>query len=194
MLSLLFPSRGKTAMPMLTPTAVGSLAAFIFNPNMARIVSASRRASSDLVCRAVRITNSSPPRRATISPGLAHSSRMVATFFSTRSPSAWPKMSLTALNRSRSSASKANSSSASQCSICWCSRVWNMVRFERPVSTSWRARYSISLCASRFSVRSRMASTSQGWPRYSMVRTASSNTCGRSLRSRIASTGARRGR
>ncbi len=66
-----------------------------------------RTASSVTCCSVsepvVRATNSSPPRRATTSPGpVAQLCSRSATSTSSRSPAEWPRLSLTALKPSRS--------------------------------------------------------------------------------------------
>ncbi len=55
-----------------------------------------------------RIPNSSPPRRATVSPSRRHSTSRSATSLSSTSPCWWPSVSLTCLNSSRSSSSSAS--------------------------------------------------------------------------------------
>ena len=54
------------------------------------------------------ITNSSPPRRATVSTWRRHDLMRSATSISTRSPNWWPRLSLMCLKRSRSRNSSAN--------------------------------------------------------------------------------------
>jgi len=59
-------------------------------------------ASSSPTTSSHRMVNSSPPNRATVSPGRRTSCRRRATSQSSRSPTAWPRESLTSLKRSRS--------------------------------------------------------------------------------------------
>ena len=57
--------------------------------------------------------NSSPPWRATVSPGRSAASMRLATAISRRSPTMWPSESLTSLKRSRSQNSTAQQNSSS---------------------------------------------------------------------------------
>ena len=52
-------------------------------------------------CASSRL-NSSPPKRATMSPGRRHDCSRSATVTSRRSPTSWPRLSFTSLNRSTS--------------------------------------------------------------------------------------------
>ena len=67
------------------------------------IRSAIRRASSASRTGSRMIPNSSPPKRATVSLGRSEPTRRWPTAASSRSPTAWPTLSLMTLNRSRSS-------------------------------------------------------------------------------------------
>ena len=113
--------------------------------------------------------NSSPPKRATVSPGRSTSIRRVASMHRSSSPALWPSESLTSLKRSRSMNSTATDVRRR---AAWLSvserRSMNSVRLGRPVSGScspWRRissserRRSIA-SASTFAVASRKAISS----------------------------------
>ena len=77
--------------------------------------------------------NSSPPKRATVSP-VAHRRRSrSATWTSSWSPAAWPRLSLTSLNPSRSRNSTATSSRAAAAPSASASRSRNSARLASPV-------------------------------------------------------------
>ena len=118
----------------------------------ARTASAPRRGS--------RITNSSPPRRATKSSGRSWSARRPATCWSSRSPREWPRESFTRLNPSRSTNSRATWSRVSEAAArAERRRSWNRPRLASPVSTSCEASSSSSLCAWIRSVMSALVAT-----------------------------------
>ena len=96
-------------------------------------------------CVSSSTTNSSPPKRATVSGAQTTPRSRTATWRSSSSPALWPRLSLTTLNRSRSSSSKAMWSRrrARAASAC-VSRSANRARLGSPVSTSWSARRSLS--------------------------------------------------
>ncbi|MOA08666.1 hypothetical protein D3C78_1284550 [compost metagenome] len=84
--------------------------------------------------------NSSPPRRARVSPSRRWCCSSPQTWRSSSSPAAWPLVSLTSLNWSRSR----NISAWRRCSCCrrsssWARRYSNSRRLTRPVSASWLA-------------------------------------------------------
>ena len=90
-------------------------------------------------CRAGRRRRSSGPRPRAAAPTSARS----------RSPAAWPRLSLTTLNRSRSSRDQGRPASGSSgrptgpaASRCSARRLSSRVRLGRPVSMSWRAAWA----------------------------------------------------
>ena len=83
--------------------------------------SAIRRASSASATGSRMIPNSSPPKRATVSPGRRPPTSRWPTAASSRSPTAWPTLSLMTLNRSRSSRMTAI---GSRSSVRWPARAW----------------------------------------------------------------------
>ena len=83
------------------------------------------------------MANSSPPTRATMSIGRTQSSSALATTLSTRSPLAWPWVSLTLLKWSMSSASSsAGSPARATRSISRASAISKLRRLASPVSAS----------------------------------------------------------
>ena len=104
----------------------------------------------------ISITNSSPPSRATVSPGRCKSSRRCATCLSMMSPTAWPRASLICLKLSRSTNSKAPicpdlRAPATACSV----RSSSMRRLGNCVSASKYARWCERASACLRSVMSR---------------------------------------
>jgi hypothetical protein len=87
-----------------------------------------------------RMVNSSPPKRATVSPGRMTSWSRLPSATSSRSPALWPRESLMNLNRSRS-----RNSTATEERLRWVRasaspiRSRKNTRFGRPVSASWAA-------------------------------------------------------
>ena len=102
-------------------------------------------------CTPCRImANSSPPRRATVSASRTLSARRRETSTSSRSPTTWPRMSLTSLKRSRSSISTAKGSDLRRWIMQNCSsRSKNTWRLGRSVSASCRLLCSRSCSAWR---------------------------------------------
>ena len=88
-------------------------------------------------------TNSSPPSRARVSPGRRTPGIRSATPRSRRSPASWPRLSLTALKRSRSMKSTATHELSRRARArAWRSRSSSRARLGRPVSAScsdWRS-------------------------------------------------------
>ena len=83
------------------------------------------------------MTNSSPPIRATVSPALTTPCRRLPTSASTRSPTAWPRVSLIALKPSRSRKQTARIRRRRRFwAMAWRSRSVSRVRFGSPVSGS----------------------------------------------------------
>jgi hypothetical protein len=79
----------------------------------------SRSAAAEAVASSVSrmaIRNSSPPKRATMSPGRRLSRSRAAISASTASPAAWPKVSFTALKRSTSATITAKGRAAARAS------------------------------------------------------------------------------
>ena len=99
------------------------------------IVSAIRRASPSSATGSRMIPNSSPPKRATVSPGRRLVARRWPTAISSRSPTAWPTLSLMTLKRSRSSMITAigSASSGRTRDRAWAIRSVRSSRFGRPV-------------------------------------------------------------
>ena len=110
-------------------------------------------------------TNSSPAKRATVSPGRTCSIRRLATVFNSTSPASWPQVSLMSLKPSRSTNSKATES---PCRRERCNAVTRRSRISarlgRPVSGSCVARRVRSSSARLRSVMSRMITTSSHSP------------------------------
>ncbi|MEZ5133686.1 MAG: hypothetical protein R2699_01140 [Acidimicrobiales bacterium] len=129
-------SSGK-AMPRLAPTwiSASSMAKAPESASMTR--SAIATASARPWRSSQSTTNSSPPKRAMVSPGRSACRRRSVISTSSRSPTSWPRLSLTILKWSRSQNSTAvrlrcRRARARACS----SRVSSSVRFGSPVSGS----------------------------------------------------------
>ena len=121
--------------------------------------SSSLRPSAPAAC-SIRIANSSPPSRATVSAARAQQRNRSAAEISSRSPSAWPRLSFTRLKSSRSRKSTVIGW-ACRCAraSAWLTRSRNSARLARPVSGSWNA-WWVSCSSSRFrSLTSRVLST-----------------------------------
>ena len=126
----------------LPPSTSGSASA-----SSIRVATAPGTAESSMSVQ--RTTNSSPPNRATVSPDRMHIDRRTAAACSSWSPTPWPSESLISLNWSTSMNSTATELPRRRaCVIASSRRSTNRVRFGRPVSGSWRARWRIS-CAAR---------------------------------------------
>ena len=94
--------RGPTAMPEARPDEPRGRRGRTAPPMAASIRVATRSASRMLRTGPSRIPNSSEPSRATVSVDRAAPSSRRPTSTRSRSPAAWPRLSLTTLNRSRS--------------------------------------------------------------------------------------------
>ena len=127
-------------MPMLmvtntsaSPSGNGAVATWATRSAMARAWASSAMPSH-------RMVNSSPPKRATVSPGRMTSWRRLPRATSSRSPASWPSESLMNLNRSRS-----RNSTATAERLRWVlARAWAILsrkntRLGRPVRASWAA-------------------------------------------------------
>ena len=117
--------------------------------------SATCTASRSSARSSTRTANSSPPKRATVSPGRSASFRRGATPVSSSSPAAWPRLSLISLKWSMSQNSTAVSVPRRR--DCWracASRSPNSVLFGSRVSGSCSARRRISSSAARRSMAS----------------------------------------
>jgi hypothetical protein len=136
-----------------------------------------------------RTTNSSPPRRPTVSLSRITVLSRVLTARSSSSPAACPKVSLTALKSSRSRNSTATGlfcrrARASACS----SRSMMSARFGSPVSVSWNASCASSsvFSATRRRARARpVASTNISRPISTLMAQPAVNTVSAALLPRI---------
>ena len=87
-----------------------------------------------------RMPNSSPPSRASVSPSRKPCCSRVQTWRSSSSPAAWPQVSLTSLNWSRSRNIRAcRPLLRSRRSSAICRRYSNSRRLVSPVNASWVA-------------------------------------------------------
>ena len=131
------PCSGKLAMPMLTRQSTTWPSSDIGASSAFWMLRATRRAPSAL-SEGSSTTNSSPPRRATVSDSRRTiAASRSATSRSSRSPIGWPSVSLTYLKRSTSISSTLTDALArgAMRSAC-CSRSVNSARLGRPVSVS----------------------------------------------------------
>ena len=147
-------------MPMLTvaktswPSMVKRLAQRRMDPLRDRDRVARARSMSSS-----RIVNSSPPRRATVSPGERSLEPARDARRAGWSPAMWPRLSLTTLKRSTSRKSTANRPSvaarvAPQTGQRRRRRSMKRARLGRPVSESWKASWRSRSSARRRSVTS----------------------------------------
>ena len=115
---------------------------------------ATRVASVTFLISSSKIANSSPLRRATVSPGCRQLSSLLVIATSSWSPVLCPRLSLTTLKRSKSRKRTANKQSWRRLarSTVWLRRSISNARFGRPVNTSWKA-----WCNSCSSARLRLA-------------------------------------
>jgi len=106
----------------------------------ARSRAATSRAAAASLTEGSSTANSSPPSRATMSPGRTLWVSRWATNWSSRSPTGCPRVSLTSLKRSRSSS---RNPTVAPVRAAWASaslvRRISSLRFDRPVSSSWWA-------------------------------------------------------
>ncbi|MNP23208.1 hypothetical protein D3C76_1159090 [compost metagenome] len=116
-------------------------------------LSATPRAASPV--SGSRITNSSPPSRATRSSSRTQWPMRSATSLSSRSPVSWPKVSLMGLKWSRSMKMRARGRSGACCNLSF-SRCCSRRRLARPVRGSWKARRRIISSRAARSVISRV--------------------------------------
>ena len=94
-------------MPMLTSMTKDMPSSRIGSATAARSLAATSRAAAASLTAGSSTANSSPPSRATRSPGRMLWVSRCATSRSSRSPTAWPSVSLTSFSpRSRSSSRK----------------------------------------------------------------------------------------
>ena len=92
------PSPGASATPTLAPTTTWWPSDLEGRPRAPRPGGAARAsAASGWPAPAWRTANSSPPRRATVSPSRTQARRRAATARSSASPTGWPSVSLTVL-------------------------------------------------------------------------------------------------
>ena len=126
-----------TAIPTLADTTVESLPNRMGRAKAVRTRSAAARASVVRTMSPITTTNSSPPRRATVSPGLTVWSSRRAASRSRSSPAPCPSESLTTLNRSRSrnNTPTIRSWRADRCRAS-CRRSRSSARLGSPVSSS----------------------------------------------------------
>ncbi len=132
---------------MLTSTLTGSPSSAID----CSIAPRTRRTTSSTCIRRAWVTstaNSSPPSRAIESPSRSASWRRRLTSRSSRSPLAWPRVSLTSLKRSRSIMNTASSLPSRAAAEMACTTLsWKWIRFGSPVSESCRAWWRSCLSA-----------------------------------------------
>ncbi len=145
-------SRSRSAGDTRSPTAIPTLAVTVKGVSLApsslkgSLSAASRRSATRSGPAASErssaiTTNSSPPRRPSVSVARTTPSSLAATAFSSSSPAPWPSVSLMDLKLSRSTNSAATGvwSRRERASICSMrSRI--SVRLGSPVSGSWVAR------------------------------------------------------
>jgi len=97
----LWVSEPPTAIPMLTRTSTWSSPMLSGSWNASCTRSATSPISDIISTSSTRSANSSPPKRATVSPGRIIVVRRAATAINNSSPTAWPRLSLTSLKSSR---------------------------------------------------------------------------------------------
>ncbi len=129
------------------PTSIGAATA-VRSRSTRSSISSSLRSS-------VTMTNSSPPKRAVVSPARTCDSSRLAMIASTWSPNACPSVSLTGLKSSRSQNSTAPARWLRRAAVtASCTRSARALRLSRPVSGSIRARRVSSWCSARRSLMS----------------------------------------
>ena len=108
----------------------------------------------------IRMANSSPPSRATVSALRAQARNRSATAMSSRSPSPWPRLSFTVLKSSRSRKRTVTGVPRRWASAsAWLTRSRNRARLASPVSGSWNAWWVSCSSSRRRSLTSRVLST-----------------------------------
>ena len=153
------PCRGASATPKLPLTSTSMPLSSTGASRAACRRRPSRSAPSASPQPSASTANSSPPSRATNARGVSAAARRSATSASSRSPWAWPRVSLTSLKASRSRMPTANpanpsvSALSSRVSISRCSRA----RLGRPV------RGSCSSSCRNFSTSSPLRSATAAW-------------------------------
>ena len=133
-------------MPMLTVAKTSWPAMVRGSRRTDWIRSATAIASSRSSMSSSRIVNSSPPRRATVSPGRTAVLRAELSSTRRRSPTLWPRLSLTSLKRSTSRNTTANmplwwprAMAPCRRASAACRRSMKRARLGRPVRASWKA-------------------------------------------------------
>ena len=108
----------------------------------------------------IRMANSSPPSRATVSALRAQARNRSATAMRSRSPSPWPRLSFTFLKSSRSR-KRTVTGLPRRCASAsaWLTRSRNRARLASPVSGSWNAWWVSCSSSRRRSLTSRVLST-----------------------------------
>ena len=132
------------ATPMLAEMLASSLASRKGSANRRRIRSATASASVLRPSPSHSTANSSPPMRATVSPGRTLADSRTATAASSSSPARWPRLSLRSLKPSRSTKIRVTGSSGRSWRALSSLRV-NTARPGRPVSGSRRNCCSLDL-------------------------------------------------
>ena len=133
-----------TAIPMLALIACSKPSISTGSTNVSSKWSANTHASEESRMSAQMMTNSSPPKRATLSDLRHELESRLATSRSTWSPTWWPKRSFTTLNRSRSRKNRASERPVRWLMARLCSRrSSSSARFNRPVSGSYMAWYAL---------------------------------------------------
>ena len=176
--STLLPCEGASDMPMLqvsvnaAPSLLkGCATTFSTRRAVASAAAASAPPSSS--------ANWSLPRRASVSPWRRQPWTRRATSISTRSPVAWPRLSLMWRKRSRSTTSSAKPPpSRRTVAAASVTQAASRARLARPVRASVWARASMRSCAAMRSVRSRNEYTRpRGLPPWNSGRVTRSSTC-----------------
>ena len=160
--SRFWPSSGYSAMPTLHDTCSSCP-----STTCAWRISGIRRCSTSCCTSArpatpcITTTNSSPPRRLTVSCPRTDCVSRAATERNSPSPMWWPKVSLMLLKRSRSMNSTATCAfTARACASAACKRCSHSERLGSSVSTSWCARKRMR---SSLSLRSVMSMAMPMW-------------------------------
>ncbi len=152
------PCSGASAMPALAVTASVSPSISIGRDSSALSSLTMAIARSASVTSAITRANSSPPRRATVACSPTARSSRSDTSQSSRSPIAWPSVSLTSLKRSRSSRTMATPPLSLMAVVA---RLRNSMRLGSPVSMSCVAWWDLLSTSNRSSstrrARSRLA-------------------------------------
>ena len=154
------PWAGNMARPMDRPTCRLCPSSMKGSAKRSRMCPATLAEASALVGPSMTTTNSSPPRRATVSRRRTAPFRRTATSWSSLSPVEWPMESLMSLKRSRSMSSTAISSPSRRADSTERSRrSCSSRRLGRPVRASWKAWWRSCSSARFCSVTSSRAHT-----------------------------------